>query len=116
MSEKKIQMNINDGSEFFAHEMSVNFSPTQFILDFRCITPRTDPRTRENALLSLKHNVVMVEPWHAKKILEVLQNMVGEYEKQFGKIDLPKAIKKQQKNMQKIESKDTKESTPSYFG
>ena len=60
-----ININIQDGEPIFAHEMSVNFTPTQFVLDFKCITPRNDPRSKTRASFLLKHSVVMVDPWHA---------------------------------------------------
>lgn len=115
---KQINMGIDNGKEFFAHEMSINFNPTQFIFDFRCVTPRSDPRSKEIPFVSLRHNVVMVEPFHAKRILEVLSHMVQEYEKQFGKIEKPKPVKAYEKNMKKQakQTKATKETMPSYFG
>lgn len=117
--EKQINMGINDGTEFFAHEMSLNFSPTQFIFDFRCITPRVDPRTKDIPFLSLKHNIIMVDPFHAKRMLEVLTHVVGEYEKTYGNIEQPKALKvheKKVKKMMKTEKKDTAPAAPSYLG
>ncbi|MBW2995941.1 DUF3467 domain-containing protein [Candidatus Woesearchaeota archaeon] len=118
MSEKKqINMGIDDGKEFFAHEMSLNFNPTQFIFDFRCVTPRTDPRTKEAPYVSMKHNVVMVEPWHAKEILRVLSNVVNKYEEKYGKIEQPKAVKKHLKEAQKQQKETTEETkAPSYLG
>ena len=121
MPEKKqINMGIEDGKEFFAHEMSLNFSPSQFIFDFRSITPRIDPRSKEIPFISLKHNVVMVDPFHAKRILEVLTNVVSEYEKQFGRIEKPEAVKKHEEKMKKMnkesDKKSSDESMPSYFG
>lgn len=114
-------MNINDGQEFFAHEMSANYNPTQFVLDFRCVTPRVDIRTRDNPVLNIKHNVVLVEPWHAKEVIRVLQNVVDSYEKKFGKIEKPKSIKEMEKKHKAIakeekEEKSTKTPSPSYFG
>ena len=116
MDEKKVNVNINDGSEFFAHEMSANFNPTQFVIDFRCVTPRIDLRTRENAVLNIRHNVVLVEPWHAKEIHRVLGNVIEAYEKQFGKVEKPKAIKEMEKKKKTSEKTETKTITPSYFG
>lgn len=118
MSEKqKVNIGINDGTEFFAHETSVNFNPAQFILDFRSITPRIDPRAKEVPFISLRHNVVMVDPWHAKEILRILENSIKKYEEQFGKIDRPKAVKKYLKQQKKQEKKPTqKTDTPSYLG
>jgi hypothetical protein len=115
---KKINLSINEGSAFFAHEASINFSPTQFILDFRCVTPRVDPRSNEAPTIHMTHNVIMTEPYHAKKIYELLGNMLNKYEKEFGKIDKTKAMKtmdKKRKGDMKEKESETK-TAPSYFG
>ena len=119
--EKQINFGISDGMEFFAHEMSLNFSPTQFIFDFRCITPRVDARSKDGTYIALKHNVIMVDPYHAKRMLEVLTNVVGEYEKQYGSIDQPKALKVHEKKVKKMMKDDNnnnekKDNMPSYLG
>jgi len=118
MSEEKksVNMSIDDGKEFFAHEMSLNFNPTQFTFDFRCITPRVDPRTREGPFLALKHNVVMVDPWHAKEILRVLTNVIKRYEEEFGEIEKPKAVKAYEKKAKKLQQDVEKTEAPSYMG
>jgi hypothetical protein len=114
---KSINMGIDDGEEFFAHETSINFNPTQFILDFRCITPRIDPRSSQVPFVHLKHNLVMVDPWHAKEILRVLTNSLENYEKQFGKIEQPKAVKKfLDKQKKAVKETTEKTQTPSYLG
>ncbi len=119
MPEQKEPININivDGEPFFAHEMNVNFTPTQFTFDFKCITPRIDPRGKRPGFL-LKHNVVMVEPWHAKMILAVLNNIIKKYEDEYGTIKKPKAVEmaeKKQKKAMKPSKQGTTE-TPSYLG
>ncbi len=119
--EKKINLTINDGDPFFAHEMSINFNPMQFIMDFRCITPRNDPRTQGRPSLMLKHNTVMVEPWHMTLIKELMDRMIKNYEEQFGKIKKPKAMEEFEKkhkksNDSKKGDKSTKTEAPSYFG
>ena len=119
MSEEKKQINmgIDNGKEFFAHETSINFNPTQFVFDFRCITPRVDPRTRETPFVALKHNIIMVDPWHAKEILRVLTDVVQKYEEEFGKIEKPLAIKKYEKKAKKLMKEEPqKTQTPSYLG
>ncbi|MBW2978173.1 DUF3467 domain-containing protein [Candidatus Woesearchaeota archaeon] len=117
---KKINLGIQDGQEFFAHELSVHFNPTQFIFDFRSVTPRNDPRSKDVPFISIRHNVVLSEPYHAKRILEVLKNVIEQYEKQFGKIEKPKAVKEYEKKMKNAVKKDSKKSTketiPSYLG
>ena len=114
---QQINLNIVEGDPFFAHEVSMNFTPTQITLDFKCITPRTDPRGKAPSFL-LKHNVVMVEPWHAKLMLDVLANVVKKYEEEFGKIKQPKALEKATKKQKKAEKEATKTTvaTPSYMG
>ncbi len=123
MDEKKqINMTIADGHEFWAHELSINFNPTQFIFDFKCITPRIDPRSQRSPTLLLRHNIVMTDIYHAKLIHELLGNVLKKYEEEHGKIKKPEAIEKIEKkrkkeegqNKKKVES--TKNSTPSYLG
>ena len=114
--EKKINLGIDDGKEFFAHEMSINFNPTQFILDFRCITPRVDPRSREAPFIAMKHNVVMVEPWHAKEILRVMTNVIKRYEEEFGAIEKPKSVQEYEKKAKHKKQEPEKTQAPSYMG
>lgn len=120
---KKINLSINDGHPFYAHELSINFNPMQFIFDFKNVTPRIDPRSRDRNTLCMIHNVVMTDPFHAKQILELLQEVVKKYEKEFGKIDKPKALKLLEKKIQKdtqtegaVDTKKTTRETPHYLG
>lgn len=117
--DQKISVSINDGDPFFAHEMSVNFNPMQFIMDFRCVTPRNDPRSKARPALLINHNVVMVDPWHMSLIRDLMDRMIKKYEEQFGKIKKPKAIEsfeKKQKSEPKAEVKGEKTEVPTYFG
>ena len=119
MENKKLNIGVTDGHEFFAHEVSVNFNPLQFILDFKCITPRVDPRTKENPLLMIRHNVVMVDPWHMLQIRNLFARMIEAYEKEFGAIKKPKQIETFEKKHKKAAEKKASESKteiPSYFG
>ncbi|MFH1641710.1 MAG: DUF3467 domain-containing protein [Nanoarchaeota archaeon] len=118
MVEKKINFGIDDGITFFAHEVSVNFNPTQFVLDFKSISPRVDPRSNEGAVISIKHNVVLMDVYHLKKFTEFLKKRIDDYEKEFGNIEKPNAIKIIEKKRQK-EMKDKKTDSveiPTYFG
>ncbi|MBR9699892.1 DUF3467 domain-containing protein [Candidatus Woesearchaeota archaeon] len=112
--EKKINLSINEGTAFFAHEASINFGPTQVIMDFRCITPRVDPRSNEAPTLNMAHNVIMVEPYHAKRLFELLGTTIEKYEKEFGKIEKSKAMKSAEKKRK--EMKKDPQVSPSYFG
>jgi hypothetical protein len=117
MEKQKINMNIGDlAPDFFAHEASINFNPTQFILDFKCITPRVDPRSKENTVINLKHNIIMLDVYHAQKFYELLGEVIARYEKEFGKIEKPKPLKIIEKKNKKSKKTDDKTTTPSYLG
>lgn len=96
MAEEPVNLNIVEGAPFFAHEVTVNFTPTQMTFDFKCITPRTDPRGRKPSF-QLAHNVVMMEPWHARALLDVLAGVVKRYEQEYGRIEKPKPLKRAEK-------------------
>lgn len=114
--EQKINMNIADGNAFFAHELSINFNPTQFIFDFKNVTPRVDPRSREKASISLVHNVVMIDPYHARQIFNLLEKVIKKYEGEYGKIEKPESLKRFEKKHKNKAKSTTKTETPSYFG
>ena len=118
MEEKNMHFAINDGEPFFCHEMSVNFNPMQFILDFKCITPRVDVRSKESPTLQIKHNVVMFDPYHTKQMCNLLTKVIVDYEKEFGDIKKPESVQKFEKKMetQKKNIKPKTVTTPSYFG
>ncbi len=118
MAEERINMNINDGDAFYAHELSINFNPLQFVFDFKSVTPRVDPRSKERASIVLKHNVILVDPYHAKRVYGLLGDVLKKYEKEFGKIEKPAALKiiekKSKKEAGKIKDKE-KIVAPSYI-
>ena len=119
--QRKLNFNINDGDSFYANEISITFVPTQFAFDFKNISPRVDIRNQEGTEnFVLKHNVVLVDPFQIKQFAIVLGQAVERYEKEFGKIEKPEAIKKIEENMKKNQKKTTTTSkshdVPSYFG
>ncbi len=117
MEKQKINMNISDlAPDFFAHEASINFNPMQFIFDFKCITPRMDPRAKENAVINLKHNIVMFDVYHTKRFYELLGEVIKNYEKEYGKIEKPKQLKIIEKKNKKQTKTGGKTTTPSYLG
>ena len=114
--EKKINLSIDEGKPFYTHEASINFSPTQFIFDFRCITPRVDPRSNEAPTINITHNVVMTDPYHATQVYELLGTMLKKYEKEFGKIQKSKALEKIEKRRKSQQNKPAETIAPNYFG
>jgi Protein of unknown function (DUF3467) len=115
MEQRKLNFSISDGVEFYAHEVTINYNPSQFIFDFKCITPRTDPRSQQAPHLAIKHNVVMLDVYHAHKLHELMGGIIERYEKEYGKIRKPKAIEVAEKR-KTDEKKVEHSSIPSYFG
>jgi len=117
--EEKINLSISDGDAFFAHQASINFNPSMMFVDFKNITPRVDERSATQPTIVLKHNVVMLEPYHALLFKNLLDKVVADYEKQFGKIEKPHAILEAEKLAKKrsgvIQAK-TNTDIPNYFG
>ncbi|MBT7902995.1 DUF3467 domain-containing protein [Candidatus Woesearchaeota archaeon] len=123
MEQKNVKISVSEGTDFFCHEISINFNPMQFILDFKNITPRVDIRNKEGPTLVLRHNVVMLDPFNAKQMLNVLQNAIEKYETEFGEIKKPKMIKKAETKMKKKaktakskKTNTTEPNSPNYFG
>jgi hypothetical protein len=115
MEERKINFAISDGPEFFAHEVTINYNPSQFIFDFKCITPRSDPRNQSGTTIAIKHNTIMLDVFHAQRLHELMGTILARYEKDFGKIKKPKAVEVAEKR--KIDPPQIqKSSIPSYFG
>ena len=116
MTQEQINLNIHEGEPFFAHEVTVNFTPTQVAADFKCITPRSDIRSKKPSF-QLKHNVIMLDPWHAKALISVLQNVVERYENEFGKIKKPRALEiAEKKQKERVDKGEKEESVPTYLG
>ncbi len=112
-----IRVNVNDGGEFLADEVSVSHSPIRFILDFKNITPRLD--IGENApRMVLRHNVMVMDPYFAKDLLRVLQENIDKYEKKYGQIKKPEVLEKAEKQAQKEGKKAATQiqKGQSYFG
>lgn len=116
MEEKQINVGINEGDNMFAHETTVTFNPTQFIFDFKSITPRIDMRNKAGHSLVIKHNVVLMDPFQAKGLVELMKKVITDYEKKFGKIEKPKQIVKAEKKNKENAKKKTVSTAPSYLG
>ena len=59
----------------------ISHSPSEFILDFATALPgMPQPQVKSRVILA---------PEHAKRLLQILQNNVFNFEKAFGKIQMP---------------------------
>ncbi len=112
---KQINIRVKDGDPFLAHETTINYNPTEFILDFKCVTPVQEVNQQS---LFIKHEVVLLSPWHAKSFLAAVEKVVKDYEKKFGEIKKPAELEKAEKMMKK-QQKEAAQATgqvENYFG
>ncbi len=106
----EIRVDVDNGQDFFADEVSVSHSPIRFILDFKRTTPRIEGNEQR---LLLRHNIVVLDPFFTKELLKVLKDNITRYEKRFGEIKKPDALKKATKVTKKSSEKAVKQD---YFG
>lgn len=117
MAEKKdVKVEIDNGDVFYADEVGIMHNPLKFIIDFRNITPRIDMRNQDFQPLVLKHDVVMMDVFMAKNFVKMLQKNIKQYEKRFGKVEVPKAIKILEEDHSKMKNEKPHNDTPAYFG
>lgn len=113
----QINLRIKDGEQFYANESSINFNPSEISLDFKCATHTHDLGNRRGILL--KHNVVILLPFHAKNFVVMLNKAIKDYEEKFGEIKKPEPLKKAEKIVkreQKKKEESKPESSGDYFG
>lgn len=114
---REMNVRVKDGDLAYAHETTINFSPTEFTFDFKTVANVQD--VANHSAMIVKHSVVILTPHHAKAFMEVLAKVVKDYEKNFGDIKKPTAIEKAEKLMKKQEKKMASTSeveAENYFG
>jgi len=114
--EKKVKFDIDNGQVFFADEVGIIHNPLKIMFDFRSVTPRIDIRNQEFQPVVLKHNVIMMDPYTAKTFLDILKQNIANYEKQFGKIKKPEALKRMERKNKKEVKGSKQEKAPAYLG
>ena len=115
--ESTLNVRIKDGDQFYANETSINFGPLEFVLDFKCSNHVQDMPDHKGLLI--RHNPVILSPFHAKSLLGVLTNSLKNYEEKFGEIKKPVELQKAEKMIKKEQSKVVKEkpkSSDTFFG
>ena len=80
--EMKIEVKVDEevAAGKFSNYTNIAHSPDEFILDFLFVQPTPPPGFGK--LMSR----VILTPGHAKRLLELLNNNIDEYEKNFGSI------------------------------
>ncbi|GEM_PF-1127084 len=115
----QLNLRVKDDDPFYSNEVTLNFNPTEIILDFKCLAPLHD--VGDHRSLLLKHLPVLLNPFHAKSFLMMLDKVIKDYENKFGEIKKPEAIKKAEKIVHKEQDKirhaePKKETSAAYFG
>ncbi len=112
----QLSVRIKDGEQFFSNESSINFNPNEVVIDFKCLTHTHDIADRRG--LILKHNLVIMNPFHAKTFLGMISRVIKDYESKFGEIKKPEAVKKAENMIKKEEKKkiESKKENETYFG
>lgn len=81
-SEEKldIQLNAEIAKGVYANLAVINYSPTEFVVDFVSVMPGV-PKASVNSR-------VILAPEHAKRLVLALANNLERYEERFGEIDI----------------------------
>jgi len=95
LKKKVIDMKVDVSDEaFFSDSVFVIHSPSNFVLDFRQTTPRVDPiENKVKQTFVVKHRAIVLDPILTKDLIRVLKENIKRYEKEFGKIKVPKRKK-----------------------
>ena len=111
---QQINIEVQNGQDFFADQVSVSHNPLRFILDFTRTTPRIDGNATSQPRLVMSHNLVMIDPYLAVEFINVLKDNIAKFEKRHGKIARPGALKKLDEEARKAGKVDAKKQE--YFG
>ncbi len=106
---RTINLNIDHSQPgFYSDSISIIFNPSKFILDFKQSTPRMDSiQGKEQETIAVKHNTILMDSRFAKSFMETLKKAVANYEKKFGKIEVPKPKKKDTKKEESVTSSES---------
>ncbi len=103
-----------DKSPFNSNHQTVNHQPEKFMIDFKEILPQFTPDNKPTLIIN--HRVILLEPYIAKGFLDTLIKNIKGYEKKFGKIEVPKSVKKMEKEFDMLKPEETSTESPSYMG
>ncbi len=110
--QQQFNVEVQNGTEFFADQVSVSHNPLRFVIDYTRTAPRIDGNAMQQPRLVMSHNVVLVDPYLALEFLGVLKDNIAKFEKRYGKITKPAALRK----IEEEAKKGRKEARQEYFG
>jgi len=110
--QSQVNIEVQNGTEFFADQVSVSHNPLRFVIDYTRTAPRIDGNSTSNPRLIMSHNVILIDPYLAIDFMNVLKENIERYEKRYGKITRPAPLKKAEDEAKKSK----KEARQEYFG
>lgn len=109
---QQVNVEVQNGTEFFADQVSVSHNPLRFVIDYTRTAPRIDGSNTSQPRLVMSHNVILMDPYLAVEFMNVLKDNIAKFEKRYGKITRPAALKK----IEEESRKGRKEARQEYFG
>jgi len=106
--QQRINVTVDHGDPvFFSDNVTISHNQNKFIIDFSQTTPRFDNVAGNmQQSLVIKHKSIMVEPQFAKILMDLIEKNVKKYEKNFGKIKLPKNEPAIENSVETVESEN----------
>lgn len=101
-----------DSHPFFSNSQVINHQPDKVMVDFQMVAPQFGPNNE--VTMTVSHRLIVLDPHVAKNLHKALGENLEKYEKSFGKIDVPDAIRKAEKDHKK--SKSLNVDKPTYYG
>ena len=111
--EHQVNIEVQNGTEFFADQVSVSHNPLRFVIDYTRTAPRIDGNATSQPRLVMSHNVILIDPYLAVEFVNVMKDNIAKYEKRHGKITRPAPLKKLDEEMKKDGKKEARQE---YFG
>lgn len=97
---------------FFANQIDMRFFPDLFKIDFKQMNQQVDRIGEEvNNTLIINRRSIALTPMMMKQFSGIVNNIVVNYEKEFGEIKLPKVVKPK-----KVDSEIVTQSNEGYIG
>lgn len=96
---------INYGvAAFYTDSMAVIHTSDKFVIDFRQTIPKLDQiENSRQETIYVEHNSVVMNPYIAKMLMNLLKDNIEKYEKKFGEI---KIVESKSEKEEKFSTKD----------
>ena len=104
---------IKDNKPFMSNGFVINHQPDKFVLDFQSIFPQFN--LENHPTIVVNHKVILLDPHMVLLLHSHLGSNIKKYEETFNKIEVPAAVEKMKKEIEKAK-KSKKPVDLSYLG